>query len=98
MTLLESSNTVTSGVHTASLIPINSMQLSSKWVSQRVAADYLGVSERTLLRWRQAGYLKPGDHFVRKFSSANSPLVYCLERCEEQRNLFFLRQPLEVAQ
>jgi len=30
------------------------------WVPQRVAADDLGISERTLLRWRSAGLLKLG--------------------------------------
>lgn len=73
------------------------MSSLSKWVSQRAAADYLGVSERTLLRWRQAGLLQAGDHFVRKFKAPNSPLVYSLERCEQHRNQFFARQSLETA-
>jgi hypothetical protein len=50
---------------------------------QRQAADHLGVSERTLLRWRMAGLLKPGQHFRRKFPNPNSPLLYHLERCDE---------------
>ena len=39
------------------------------WSVQRQAADCLGVSERTLHRWRSAGLLKPGEHFRRKFPS-----------------------------
>ena len=53
------------------------------WSVQRQAADCLGVSVRTLHRWRSAGLLKPGEHFRRKFPSPNSPLLYHLERCEE---------------
>ncbi len=53
------------------------------WAVQRLAADRLGVSERTLHRWRQAGLLKPGQHYRRKFPNPNSPLLYHLERCEE---------------
>lgn len=73
------------------------MTSSPEWVSQRAAADYLGVSERTLLRWRQSGLLKPGEHFARKFVAPNSPLVYKLELCEQERNRFFSSQPIEVA-
>jgi predicted site-specific integrase-resolvase len=69
----------------------------ANWVPQRAAADYLGVSERTLLRWRKAGYLSLGDHYVRKFPTPNSPVVYCLSRCEEQRNKVFTAAALELA-
>lgn len=58
----------------------------SPWQPQRVAADYLGVSERTLQRWRSSGLLKAGDHFRRKFPNPNSPLLYQLERCEKAMN------------
>ncbi len=58
------------------------MTFSPEWVSQRAAAEYLGVSERTLLRWRQSGLLRPGEHFARKFVAPNSPLVYKLRLCE----------------
>ena len=43
----------------------------------------LNVSERTLCRWRKAGLFKPGLHWRRKFPSANSPVLYHLERCNE---------------
>lgn len=73
------------------------MTYSPEWVSQRAAAQYLGVSERTLLRWRQSGLLQPGKHFARKFVAPNSPLVYKIELCEQERNQFFSSQPIEVA-
>lgn len=97
MTCLAESNTFVSGVVTEFFYSLKLMSSLSKWVSQRAAADYLGVSERTLLRWRKAGLLQAGDHFVRKFPAPNSPLVYSLERCEQHRNQFFARQPLETA-
>ena len=53
------------------------------WVPQRVAADDLGTSERTLLRWRSAGLLKLGVHYRRKFPNPNSPLLYKLELVEQ---------------
>ena len=56
---------------------------SPEWVSQRAAADHLGLSERTLLRWRTAGLLKPGVHFRRKFPNPKSAVQYHLERCDQ---------------
>jgi predicted site-specific integrase-resolvase len=75
------------------------MKITSAWVTQRAAADGLGVSERTLHRWRSAGLLKPGEHFRRKFPAANSPLLYQLERCEKAMNDAFARdhRTLELA-
>lgn len=54
----------------------------SQWVKPRDAADALGVSERTLLRWRSAGFLKPGTHWRRKFPSPNSHVLYDLAAVE----------------
>jgi hypothetical protein len=75
------------------------MKITSAWVPQRAAADELGVSERTLLRWRSAGLLKVGVHYRRKFPAANSPLLYQLERCEQAMNDAFARdhRTLELA-
>jgi hypothetical protein len=75
------------------------MTTSSPWAVQRLAADGLGISERTLHRWRAAGLLEPGKHFRRKFPNPNSPLLYHLERCEEAMNEACARQPerLELA-
>ena len=70
------------------------------WVPQRAAADHLGVSERTLLRWRSAGLLKPGIHFRRKFPAANSSLLYHLQRCDQTISEAFARdhRTLELAE
>ena len=75
------------------------MKTTQLWVPQRAAADELGVSERTLLRWRAAGLLKPAEHYRRKFPSPNSPLLYHLERCEEAMTAAFARdhRTLELA-
>ena len=67
------------------------MKTISLWVPQREAADQLGISERTLLRWRTAGLLKPAEHYRRKFPAANSPLLYHLERCEQAMSAAFAR-------
>jgi hypothetical protein len=70
------------------------------WVPQRAAADQLGVSERTLLRWRAAGLLQAGQHYRRKFPANNSPLLYQLELCEKAMNEAFSRdfRTLELAE
>lgn len=47
------------------------------------AREELGISERTLARWRASGYLKTGKHWRRKIRSPNSPLLYHLPSCEE---------------
>jgi hypothetical protein len=46
------------------------------------ARDHLGVSERTLVRWRSSGLFQAGQHWRRKFPSANSPVQYHLEQCQ----------------
>jgi hypothetical protein len=69
------------------------------WAMQREAAARLGISERTLHRWRSADLLQAGVHYRRKFSNPNSPLLYYLERCEQAMNEAAARHPgrLEVA-
>jgi hypothetical protein len=69
------------------------------WIPQRAAAVHLGISERTLQRWRSAGLLIVGVHYRRKFPSSNSPLLYQLERCEIAMNEACFRkvQTLELA-
>jgi len=76
------------------------MKITSVWVPQRAAADGLGVSERTLHRWRSAGLLKIGVHYRRKFPAANSPLLYQVELCEKAMNDAFARdhRTLELAE
>jgi len=58
-------------------------QHSRNWADAREARLCLGVSERTLARWRAAGLLIPGKHWRRKFPSSNSPVLYHLPLCEE---------------
>jgi hypothetical protein len=55
----------------------------TSWVTQRIAAEHLGISERTLARWRAVGLLQLGKHYRRKFPNPNSPLLYKLEPCEQ---------------
>jgi hypothetical protein len=65
--------------------------LDSSWQPQKVAASLLGVSERTLHRWRTAGFLKAGIHYRRKFPTNNSPLLYHLEQCDRTMTEAFAR-------
>ena len=75
------------------------MPTLAHWVSSRAAAEHLGVSERTLHRWRSCQLLKPGAHWRRKFPAANSPLLYDLEAVEAAMREVAARSPqlLEVA-
>jgi hypothetical protein len=75
------------------------MTPSCPWAVQREAADRLGISERTLHRWRSAGLLTAGEHYRRKFPNPNSPLLYHLERCEQTMSEATARHPgrMEVA-
>ena len=67
------------------------MTVSIGWCTARVAADHLCVSERTLLRWRLAGLLRPGEHFRRKFLASTSPILYQVELCEQAMIAAFAR-------
>ncbi len=59
------------------------MDLVSEWFTAKETAAYLRVSERQLLRYRQAGILKAGVHYRRKFASVNSALLYQIVLCEK---------------
>jgi starch synthase len=72
------------------------MTVSCPWAVQRDAAARLGISERTLHRWRTAGLLQPGEHYRRKFPNPNSPLLYHLERCEHTMSAAAARHPGRV--
>ena len=55
-----------------------------KWVTQREAADYLRLSERTLIRLRRTQALTAGTCWRRKIpTNANSHVIYDLAACEE---------------
>jgi hypothetical protein len=64
-----------------------------EWLNARALGITLKVSERTLCRWRKAGLFKPGIHWRRKFPSANSPVLYHLERCNEAMSEATARSP-----
>ena len=53
------------------------------WATARDAREELGISERTLARWRASGLLKPAKHWRRKFTTPNSPVLFHLSSCEE---------------
>jgi hypothetical protein len=64
-----------------------------EWLDARSAARALGVSEKTLGRWRKAELFKAGVHWRRKFPSTNSPVLYHLESCNEAMNEATARTP-----
>ena len=61
--------------------------MKSKYVPQKIAAEYFSVSERTLLTMRQKGMLIEGSCWRRKIpQNPNSHVLYHLENCEEVLN------------
>ena len=61
--------------------------MKSKYVPQKIAAEYFSVSERTLLKMRQTGMLIEGSCWRRKIpQNPNSHVLYHLENCEEVLN------------
>ena len=46
-----------------------------KWLSNKEAADELGVTLRTLYRWRREGLMLPGVHYGRS-SEGKSSRIY----------------------
>tara|TARA_X000000368_G_C22792214_1_gene606476 strand:+ start:133 stop:366 length:234 start_codon:yes stop_codon:yes gene_type:complete len=59
------------------------MPTESNWKVSRDAAFFLNVSERQLFRLRKAGILVAGTHFIRKFPTANSSLLYQVDLCQK---------------
>ena len=53
-----------------------------KWFSTKEIASYLEVSEKTLQRWRNSGFLKLGIHYRRKFPTTNRYIIYNSELIE----------------
>ena len=49
------------------------------WVDQSTAAGLIEVSARTLLRFRQKGFLQRGEHYRNATTSKNSKILYCVE-------------------
>ena len=50
--------------------------IQKKWISTKEIANYLDVSEKTLQRWRNTGFLKLGIHYRRKFPTTNRYIIY----------------------
>jgi len=62
--------------------------INVKWVSQKTASDYLGISERTLYKMRQQKVLTEGNCWRRKNpTNPNSHVLYNLEDCEQRLTL-----------
>ena len=58
-----------------------------KMVTQKVASEWLGISERTLLTMRNKGLLIEGTCWRRKIpQNPNSHTLYNLDACEEILN------------
>jgi len=69
------------------------MTSRTHWASSRVAADTLGISERTLYLWRTERLLKPGFHWRRKFPTPGSAVVYDLTAVESTMREAAARNP-----
>jgi predicted site-specific integrase-resolvase len=52
-----------------------------RWMSSHQTARELGISVRTLRRWRESGRLKPGEHYRRKGPSPDSDVIYNVAAC-----------------
>ena len=76
-------------------LPANQDTLANgqEWADARSAGQFLGVSEKTLGRWRKAGLFRAGVHWRRKFPSTNSPVLYHLEGCNKAMNEATARTP-----
>ena len=73
--------------HLSPVVLRASTPATSAWATGSNTAFALGISERTLARWRSAGLLKPGKHWRRKFPSQNSPVLYDIQAVD-----FLMRQ------
>ena len=70
--------------------------MKSKYVPQKIAAEYFSVSERTLLTMRQTGMLIEGSCWRRKIpQNPNSHVLYHLENCEEVLNRLHRARSME---
>lgn len=54
------------------------------YVTAKEAENALGMSQRSLLRLRNAGILKVGECWIRKIpTNANSDILYDLKACKQ---------------
>ena len=69
-----------------------------KWYTQKEAAEYFSISERTCLTMRQKGMLIEGVCWRKKIpQNPNSHVIYHLENCEEVLNRLARARSLETA-
>ena len=61
--------------------------MKDHWLIEKEASNQLGVSEKTLIYWREIGYLKPGTHWRSSTEENSIPwkpnVVYHLNWCKE---------------
>ena len=71
----------------------------STWAPALDAGHALGISAKTLARWRSLGLLQAGKHWRRKFPSTNSPVLYDVPACDAVMRSLAARDPqcMEVA-
>lgn len=68
-----------------------------KWYSQKEAAEYFSISERTCLTMRQKGMLIEGVCWRKKIpQNPNSHVIYHLENCEEVLNRLARARSMET--
>ena len=58
------------------------------WSTETEASAFLGVTEKTLKRWREVGYLKPGTHWRSAPKRQSTPwkpeVIYHVQWCKEE--------------
>lgn len=75
---------------------ISAGEVDMTWMSSRQAARALGIGYRTIRRWREGGYFKPGIHYRRKGPNPESEIIYNIEQCEEVINEFTQQRACEL--
>ena len=50
--------------------------IQKKWLSTKDICNHLQVSEKTLQRWRNSGFLKLGIDYRRKFPTTQRYIIY----------------------
>jgi len=61
---------------------VNDRRASPLWLATKQAAKYLGISERTLRKWRSSEYWEAGTHYRRKGPNPHSEMIFDVRACE----------------
>ncbi len=77
--------------------------VTKPWVTSKKASELLGVSEQTLNKWREVGYLKPGTHWRSSPGLGQQPwspqVIYHLLWCKEKIEYWRMHDaPLDKAE